>query len=285
MVVLLAMAFYLSIIFSLIFLLLYGRVDIVSFVLSFGVSAFLTLLITWFSYNNPDGVVSLITSSRKADSKKLLDIVENMKVLYGIHNVEVYQVPWDIINAFVVSTKDKHYLFVTDGAVESLTYRELEGVIAHEFAHMENRDSYYMTVAFVVAGLAATIAEMLYYYSFASDDRKSWLIFLLAIILIVVTPFITSYLISALSQQREYLADARAAEITKYPPGIINALIKVGFYNAGRYNVPSTIGALFFDFNDIRTHPPLYKRVERLSEVTGTPVDRRIIEQLKELLL
>ncbi len=251
-----------------------------------------TLYTAWYVYNRPERVVGGITGARPARSGKLIRAVEKMKAAYGIRNVRVYELPWDVINAFVVSSPDTHYLFVTEAAVTKLTDSELENVIAHEFAHMEHRDSMYMTLAVVVAGLTVLISYYLLRVlprirSREGGGRVAALAFIIAIFLMLLAPIVTRVLVSALSKDREFLADARAVQVTKYPPGLINALIKVARENTMRYveekDVPKLFGALFFDFEDVETHPPVYERVKKLSELTKTPVSPEVMEYLRRV--
>lgn len=232
----------------------------------------LSLIITIFLYFSPQTSISTIFSAYPSDDYRLNALVENMKTAFGIYNVEVYIVPWPVINAFVVSSPTMHYLFVTEGALEKLDDRELEGVLAHEFAHMENKDSFYMTLASVVAGVTVLLSEI--FLRKGEDDNKFLII---GFILALFAPIAVRILLSALSQQREFLADARAVEITKYPPGLIRALVKVSLENTRKFfsvlGVPSLFGALFFDFEDIQTHPPIPERIKKLGEITGTPVE------------
>ena len=231
----------------------------------------ISLAISIFMYLFPNVPVVTIFSAHRSRNRRLDALVENMKTAYGIRNVEVYIVPWPIINAFVVSSPTRHYLFVTEGALEKLDDRELEGVLAHEFAHMENKDSFYMTLASVVAGISVLLANIIL------NGERSDKLRAVGIVLAVFAPIVVRILLSALSQQREYLADARAVEVTKYPPGLIRALVKVSRENTKMFfealGVPSLFGALFFDFEDIQTHPPLRERIKKIGEVTGTPVD------------
>ncbi|NPA86738.1 MAG: M48 family metalloprotease [Candidatus Diapherotrites archaeon] len=244
---------------------------------------------TWRAYNNPQKVVGSITGAVEAKDRRLLSHVEKMKLAYGIRNVEVYEVPWEIINAFVVSSPEKHYLFVTRGAIEKLEDPELENVLAHEFAHMENRDSFYMTLAVVVAGSIVLLSYYVLRVVPPANNRQKGaaIVFFIALILALLSPLVTRVLISALSKEREFLADARAVQVTKYPPGLINALIKVAFENTRKtlekYQVPKTFGALFFEYEDIETHPPVHERIRRIAELTKTPVDPRILRKLREM--
>lgn len=281
---------YLTILLTLIFLYLTGDVGF-SFILGGAFSLAGVGIETWKVYNSPQSIVAAISGARKSGNKRLNEIVEKMEIAYGIKNVETYIVPWSIINAFTVSKRDKHYLFVTLGALEKLSDEELENVIAHEFAHMEHGDSFIMTLAVIVAGFTVLIG---YYFlrlmprvDSEEGENLRAVALLLAILMIALSPIITRLLVSALSKEREFLADARAVQVTKYPPGLINTLIKVAFENSEEYvekaKVPKIFGALFFDFEDIDTHPPVYERVERLSRLTKTPVDEEILKKLREM--
>ncbi len=274
---------YLSLVIFLLFLYIVPSADLTS-LLTTSVSFALALTASqyYMAYRRPDLVVNSVFEAvplEETGYRKLERVVERMKTAYGIHNVNVYIVNWDVINAFVVSSPEKHYLYVTKGAIEKLNERELEAVIAHEFAHMENKDSLYLTVAVIVAGLASIISYIFFRIATSgqSERKRSALVFiLLALILYLITPIITRIIVSSISKQREYLADTRAVEVTKYPPAMISALYKVGVENTKLYMMeikkPTTIAALFFDYEDIETHPPIEDRIKRISELTRTPL-------------
>ncbi len=247
------------------------------------------------AYNDPAGVVGWASRARRSEDPRLKNAVEKMMLAYGITGVETYVVPWNVINAFVVESRGRRALFVTQGALEKLDDRELEAMIAHEFAHFAHKDSMYMTFAVVVAGLTLIIAYFVREFiramarSRRRSERGDALVFMVALavaaVLAVAAPIITRLLVSAISKDREFLADARAVETTKYPPAMISLLVKVGLESTEKElemrHVPKTFGALFFDFENIETHPPVVERIRRISELTGTPVDPRLLERLR----
>ena len=274
----------------------YGELAGSAVILGFALGAALSGAGFYHVYNNPDAVVRWAAGARKNEDRRLQNAVEKMMIAYGITGVETYIVPWRVINAFVVESPGRRALFVTQGALEKLDDRELEAMLAHEFAHFANRDSAYMTFAVVVAGLILIIAyfvrEFLRALARSGGRRRGkgegpvFLVALaIAVVLSVAAPVVTRLLVSAISKDREFLADARAVETTKYPPAMISLLFKVGLESTEKElemrHVPKTFGALFFDFEDVETHPPVVERIRRISELTGTPVDPRLLERLR----
>ncbi len=274
----------------------YGELAGSAVILGFALGAALSGAGFYHVYNNPDAVVRWAAGARKNEDRRLQNAVEKMMIAYGITGVETYIVPWRVINAFVVESPGRRALFVTQGALEKLDDRELEAMLAHEFAHFANRDSAYMTFAVVVAGLILIIAyfvrEFLRALARSGGRRRGkgegpvFLVALaIAVVLSVAAPVVTRLLVSAISKDRDFLADARAVETTKYPPAMISLLFKVGLESTEKElemrHVPKTFGALFFDFEDVETHPPVVERIRRISELTGTPVDPRLLERLR----
>ncbi|MEM0480891.1 MAG: M48 family metalloprotease [Candidatus Aenigmatarchaeota archaeon] len=281
---------------------IFGALDflIISF-LSIIFSLLVTLPIFLYSYYKPESIASLLLKTTKEPiDKRVLDIVDKMKIAFGVKNVEVRVIDWPIINAMVISKKDKSFLFITKGAIEKLDDYELEAVLAHEFSHIVNKDSYYMTLGIIVGAVTVIISyfliRVLPHILFSGKDNKRNLGFLglIALILIIfgyilaiLSPIIQKRLLSKFSKNREFLADANAVKVTKYPPALISALIKVAKENtkeyAEKHEVPKSFALFFFDYEDIETHPPVWQRVKKISETTNTPVDEKIIEELKSL--
>ena len=242
------------------------------------------------AYYRPHIIADVVLQARCPNpnnplDKRAIDAAEKMSLAFGYKNYELRIIDWDIINAMVVSSKDKSTIYVTKGALEKLDDNELENVFAHEFSHIVNQDSFYMTLASIVGGLVVIVAYFLirmapYLLSSKSDSKKKGgnlfgLIFLIVgYILAILSPIIIRKLISKLSQSREYLADANAVHVTKYPEAMISVLKKVEAESTKEFikskELPQNFTALFFDYED-ETHPPIHLRIQKIKEIAGLP--------------
>jgi len=231
-------------------------------------------------------------------------LFDALRIGFGLSNkVELKIVDWPIINAMTVSgSNGKSMIILTRGAIEKLDYHELENVLAHEFSHIINKDSEFMTKFAIVSAAVLILAWFMAYVLprilFEGSKRKSsrsrkgeGYLFILAVISLVVglliyiiTPIIMSKLISKASKLREHLADITAVRKTNYPPGMISALIIVAYESSEEFikknKIPENIQALFFD-TEIETHPRVWQRIYLICEITKTPLPPQFYE-LKE---
>ena len=162
-----------------------------------------------------------------------------------------------------------------------LTRPELEGVIAHEMSHIRNKDMLVMTVAVVLAGFLATIADMFFRFSMwggGSSDRenKGGLFFILAIVGAILAPIAAQLIQLAISRRREYLADASGALLSRHPEALASALAKIGSYTSPMQNASTATAHLFISnpfgagktswiTNLFATHPPIPERIKALT--------------------
>jgi len=228
----------------------------------------------------------------KADNPKLWKIVENLAISQGMPMPRIFIIEDDSMNAFATGRDPKHAMVAaTRGLMTTLEKYELEGVMAHEIAHVKNYDIRVKTIIFGLVGAISALAQFFYYFAIGSfngtrysrrDDSSAAVAQLigalalivaavLAIVAFVIGPIVTA----AVSRQREYLADATGALITRHPEGLIAALIKLETSFAptsGR----SKGNALMYFNNPLRrffwsqltsSHPPTEKRVERLQNM------------------
>jgi heat shock protein HtpX len=161
-----------------------------------------------------------------------------------------------------------------------MTRPELEGVIAHELSHVKNRDMLVMTIAVVLAGFLAIVADiflrMSYFGGNRDDNGKGGALFaVLAIVAVILAPIAATLIKLAISRRREYLADASGALLTRYPEGLASALQKIGGYAAPMRSANNATAHLFignpfgarasgFVTGLFATHPPVADRVKRL---------------------
>jgi heat shock protein HtpX len=186
-------------------------------------------------------------------------------------------------NAFATGRDPKHAsIAVTRGLLDKLDRTELEGVIAHELSHVGNRDIRVMVLVTVLVGTVALLADWMWRSFFWTqggrrdrDRGGAGAIFMvIAIALAVLTPIIATLIQLAVSRQREYLADASGALLTRYPPGLASALRKIAAdkeplevankATASLYIAnPLKDAPAFFD-HLFDTHPPIEERIKRL---------------------
>jgi heat shock protein HtpX len=172
--------------------------------------------------------------------RPLLNVVEEMSIAAGLPRPKIYIVPDPDPNAFATGRDPAHAsIAVTEGLVERLNRDELQGVIAHEMSHIRNEDIRLMTVVASLIGAVMLIAEFgtrMFRFGGAKGSRRNsrsgggpvlLILFILWIIAMVLAPFIANLLAMAVSRQREYLADASGAELTRNPGGLASALEKI----------------------------------------------------------
>lgn len=246
----------------------------VAFSLIMNISAY------WFS----DKVALASTGAAEADPsefRELHRLVENLAITAGLPKPRVYVINDPAPNAFAAGRNKEHAVVaVTTGLLQRLDRTELEGVIAHELAHIGNRDILVMTVAVVLAGFIAMLADLFLRMSFFGggnrDNKGNALVAIVAVVGIVLAPIAAQLIQLAISRRREYLADASGALLTRYPDGLASALAKISSYEAPMQRASHATAHLFisnpfgaheagkFVAGLFATHPPVEKRIEAL---------------------
>jgi heat shock protein HtpX len=227
------------------------------------------------------------------EQPRLHNIVEGLSIAAGIPKPRVYVVPEQAPNAFATGRDPEHAsIAVTEGLLATMNRVELEGVIGHELAHVLDRDILVGTVVATLAGAVVLMSEFFmrsWWWGGVRGRRGSdrggggpeALIFAIGFVLLILAPIFAQIIRLAVSRQREFLADAQGAMLTRYPPGLANALRKIGAAsaipmrsanNATAHlwlNQPSRVqgegmGTLERLFS---THPPIEERIRRLEEM------------------
>ncbi len=232
----------------------------------------------WFS----DKQVLSMTGAKPATREEYFDlytVTENMAIAAGLPMPKLYVIEDSAPNAFATGRDEKHAVVAaTTGLLAMLDRQELEGVIAHELSHIQNRDMLVMTVAVVLAGFLAILADIFLRMSFSGGDRDSnrgGLFMILAIVGIILAPIAAQLIQLAISRRREFLADASGALLTRYPEGLARALQKISGYDAPMQRTSHATAHLFisdpygksavnFVNGLFATHPPVEKRVAAL---------------------
>jgi heat shock protein HtpX len=249
----------------------------------------LVLLFILFSYFGSSDVALSVSGARgpirEQDDKELFRIVENLCIGAGLPMPKIYLIEDGAMNAFATGRDPDHAaIAVTRGLREKLERRELEGVIAHELSHIGNRDTLVMTVVVVLLGLVALLADLalrLTWYGAGTrrgykgkNSRGGAILVVIAILAIILAPIAARLISFAVSRQREYLADASAALLTRYPPGLASALEKLAADTDPLDAATKATEHLYiinpltehksFLNNLFSTHPPIEERVRLL---------------------
>ena len=230
----------------------------------------------WFSDR-----IALKTSRAKplerADAPNVYADVEELAQRAGLPMPRLYSIPSEQPNAFATGRSPKHAaVAVTEGLVNSLPREQVKGVLAHELAHVKNRDVLVTTVAAMIGAAISAVAHFLQFsWLFGGDDDESPLGFVGTIAAILIAPIAAVILQLAVSRQREYLADATAAELLGEGRPLADAL---GSLERGVQAVPMVVNpatASLYIANPLSgvgmaslfsTHPPIPVRIQRLRE-------------------
>lgn len=239
------------------------------------------------SYFVSDKLVLAISGAKEAKKEEYFDlytVVENLSIATGMPHPKVYIIESPAMNAFATGRNPKNAVVaVTTGLLSKLDRSELEGVIAHELSHIRDYDILLMSVVAVLVGTVAILADiaqrsLLWGGRGRSDERRGGnaAVAIIGLVAVLISPLIAQLIKLALSRQREYLADATAVKITRYPEGLARALAKI----SGDPNVLETAHsgtAHLFITNPLKgsrfsskltslfsTHPPVEERIRRL---------------------
>jgi heat shock protein HtpX len=194
-----------------------------------------------FSYFGSDSVALSVAGAHQVGEEQERDLyrlVENLCIGSGLPMPKVYVIEDGSMNAFATGRDPNHAsIAVTRGIMNKLERREMEGVLAHELSHIGNRDTLVMGTVVVLIGLLALLADLgLRLTWFGAGTRRSYngknskgggIIVVVALIFVILSPIIARIIAMAVSRQREYLADASGALLTRYPEGLASALEKI----------------------------------------------------------
>jgi len=217
---------------------------------------------------------------QKADNPRLYRIVENLAITTGLPMPKVYLVDDPAPNAFATGRDPEHAaVAATTGLLEIMDDAELEGVMAHEIAHVKNFDIRVTTIVFGLVVVVGLVADVLARMAFFGGMRRSTnggnpLMIIIAILAMILAPLLAAVIQAAVSRQREYLADATGALTTRHPEALASALEKLGQYGRPLKKQQASMAHLWMADpikpgvidRMFQTHPPIGKRVERLLE-------------------
>jgi heat shock protein HtpX len=243
------------------------------------VALLMAVLMNFTAYFFSDKIALAMSGARPVtpqQAPQLYRLTESLCQRAGLPTPRLYVIPQAQPNAFATGrSPQKAAVAVTAGLLEAMNEQELEGVLAHELAHVQNRDTLIMTVAATLAGAISYLSHLAFF--FGGRDRNANPIGLL--LMIIVGPLAATLVQLAISRQREYAADAAAARMAGHPFGLISALEKLGHFaqrvpmrgvepaTAHMYIVNPLSGGLAASL--FSTHPPLPERIRRLQALVG----------------
>jgi heat shock protein HtpX len=259
------------------------------------IAAALAIGLSIGSYFAGDRIV-LASARAKAvtpeEQPRLHNIVEGLAIAAGVPKPAVYLVPEQAPNAFATGRDPEHSsIAVTEGLLATMNRVELEGVIGHEMSHVLDRDILVGTVVATLVGAAVLLSEFF---------MRSWLwggfrgrrgndgggggleliVFAIGFVLLLLAPIFGQIIKLSVSRNREYLADAEGALLTRYPPGLISALKKIQVAPHAMRSANNATAHLWLDQPSrvpgdgkgtleklFSTHPPIEERIRRLEEM------------------
>lgn len=253
-----------------------------------GIALVVAGLTSFASYWWSDKIILTISGAREADKKRdfhFFTVTENLAMAAQIPMPKLNVIEDSAPNAFAAGRDPEHAVVcATTGLLEKLDRTELEGVVAHELSHIRNFDTRLMSVVTILVGMITLLADwFLRGMRFKSRDRERGegnlgaILFLVGIVLALLSPLIAQLIQLALSRRREYLADATAVMLTRYPEGLSRALEKIAadkepleaankatahlYIENPLKNRHDQIGWFAGLFN---THPPVEERIKAL---------------------
>ncbi len=251
----------------------------------------IAVAMTFGSYYSSDKIVLAISRAKPVEKKDypyLYNVVEGLAIAAGLPKPRCYIIDDTAPNAFASGRNPKNsVIVVTKGLLEKLNRAELEGVIAHEMAHIKNYDILVQTLAVVMVGVVALLSDwILRSFLWGGGRRRSSsksggnvgaIIVVVGLILAIFSPLIAQLIRLAVSRKREFLADANGAFLTRYPPGLASALKKLAADKEPLEAANKATAHLYIvnPLKDIKgsvnrlfsTHPPIEERVAALEKM------------------
>jgi len=249
------------------------------------IALFIALAMNAFAFWNSDGIVLRMHGAHEVDARsqsELFSLVVQLAQRAGLPMPRIYIMENEQPNAFATGrSPEKGAVAVTTGLLRILDCDEAAGVIAHELAHIKNRDTLIMTITATIAGAVGMLANFAMFFSGSSDNRYNPFGIVGVILVMVLAPVAAMLVQMAISRSREYEADRIGAEICGQPLWLANALGKLD-HAAKRIDNPraeaSPATAHLFIVNPLHarkvdslfsTHPSLANRIARLQAMAG----------------
>lgn len=246
-----------------------------------------SILTSFISYWYSDKIVLAMAKAvlvERKDNPELYRIVENLCITAGLPVPKIYIIAEQQPNAFATGRDSKHAVVaITQGLLDRLEKKELEGVIAHELSHIGNKDMLLSTVVVILAGIVAILSDMFLRISFfggsrrdSENNRANALLMVLGLVAAILAPIAATLIQLAISRKREFLADVDGALLTRYPEGLARALEKISA-NLTPMKIANTATSHLFISSPFKgkqaqswftklfmTHPPMEERIRAL---------------------
>ena len=247
------------------------------------------------SYLYGDRLVLASSRAREVtaqDEPRLHNLVEGLAIAAGIPKPRIYVVPEQAPNAFATGRDPEHAsIAVTQGLLATMNRVELEGVIGHELAHVLDRDMLLGTIVATLVGAVVLMSEFLMRSWFwggvggrrgndSNGGPATLILFGIGFALMVIAPLAGEIIKRAVSRNREFLADAQGAMLTRYPPGLAAALRKIAASPTAMHSANNATAHLWLSQPSriegeklgpmekiFATHPPIAERIQRLEEM------------------
>ncbi|MBI4216490.1 MAG: M48 family metallopeptidase [Chloroflexi bacterium] len=254
-----------------------------------GIATVIALLVALGTYRSGDALVLSVSEAQATEREQYPDLyrtVENLCIGAGLPMPKIYVINDGAPNAFATGRDPKHAsIAVTSGLIEKMSNLELEGVIGHELSHIGNHDTRLMLIIAVMVGWVAIVVDVFLRFTwYGAGARRRYqgrgenaggaVLLLLAVVAAVIAPLVAWVIQMSISRQREYLADASSALLTRYPEGLASALEKIAgdkdpldvstkgtahLWIAEPFKGQKSAFNALFD-----THPPIQDRILRL---------------------
>jgi heat shock protein HtpX len=249
------------------------------------IAVIISVAMSFTSYWYSDKIVLSMSKAKevkKDDYPEFYRITENLSITKGLPIPRLFVIDDPHPNAFATGRNPEHgVVAVTTGLLEKLNRQELEGVVAHEMAHIENYDILISSVVVVLVGVVILVADIFFRMAFFGGTRNregkgGVFILIIAVVFMILAPVLAQIMKFAISRKREYLADTTAVLSTRYPEGLASALEKIS-KDPNQLRTASNSTAHMYISNPFRgkekkswfrklfmTHPPTEERVERI---------------------
>ena len=240
------------------------------------VMAAIYALIQYFAASSLAMAMTGAKEIQKQDAPELWRTVENLAIASGVPMPKVYLINDPAPNAFATGRDPKHAIVgATTGLLEIMDKRELEAVMAHEMSHVQNYDIRVSMIAFGLVsaiGLLADVALRMMFFGDSRDRNVHPMVYVLGLTVVILAPILAAITQMAISRQREYLADASGALMTRDSEGLASALGKLRDYGRPMQKQTTSTANLFLS-NPLKpgffaklfsTHPPIDERIARL---------------------
>ncbi|CAB4339526.1 MAG: M48 family metalloprotease [Actinobacteria bacterium] len=242
------------------------------------------LISVWGSYFSSDSIVMAMTGAKEIDhdsAPQLFNLVQEISVASGLPMPRVAIVQDDAPNAFATGRNPEHAVIAfTTGILQAMDREQLQGVAAHELAHVKNRDTLVSAVAATTAGAIAILSDLVMRISFFggrrdNDNNANPIMMVAALLALILAPIAAVLLKAAISRQREALADASAVEFTRNPAGLRRALETLAGDSTVVHQRSNAVAHIWIESpldssttsKLFATHPPLAWRIEQLRKM------------------